>query len=132
MSRNQVFAGVATAAVLIGLVFGFHEAGSPGIQRLANADAARIEDLDAISRAVGRYFTAYGKLPLNLAELSGTGSVLRLGDLETRTAYDYRPLDERRFEVCAVFSTDNRRTEPRPSPRGRVHGAGRQCFTYPE
>jgi hypothetical protein len=131
MNRNQVFAGIATAAVLIGLEFGFHQAGSPGIQRLANADAVRTGDLNAISRAVTGHFTAYGKLPISLAELRATGSVLRLNDPDTRRAYDYRPLDERRFELCAVFSTDNR-TEPRPSPQAHVHGAGRQCFTYPE
>lgn len=131
MSRNQVFAGVATAAVLLGLAFGFQQAGSPGIQRLANADAARIGDLANISRAVGRYVTVYGKLPQNLEELSGGGSVLRLSDPDTRTAYGYRPLDERRFELCAVFATDDR-TEPHLSPRGRVHGVGRQCFNYPE
>jgi hypothetical protein len=131
MSRNQVFAGVATVAVLLGLTFGFHQAGSPGVQRLANADAARIEDLTTISGAVGRYFTAYGRLPRSIAELSAGGSVLRLSDPDTKTTYEYRPLDERRFELCAVFSTDST-TEPRPSPRGRVHGAGRQCFAYPE
>ena len=131
MTRNQVFAGVATAAVLLGLALGFHQAGLPGIQRLANADAARIEDLNGISRAVNRYFTIYSKLPANLVELSASGQVLRLSDPETRTPYYYRRLDERRFELCAMFATDNR-TEALPLPQNRVHGAGRQCFTYPE
>jgi hypothetical protein len=127
MSRNQVFAGMATAAVLAGLALGFHEAGSPRDQRLANADAARINDLTAISGAVTRYLNVYGKLPQSLAQLRGS---FRLSDPENRTAYEYRPLDEHRFELCATFSTDNR-SEARP-PRERVHGAGRQCFTYPE
>jgi len=131
MSRNQAFAAVSTVAVLLGLALGFRQAGSPGLQRLANADAARIEDLNAISQAVSRHYAAYGKLPQSLAELGGNGLGLRLSEPDTSTAYDYRPLDERRFELCATFATDNRAEVRRPARR-RVHGAGRQCFAYPE
>ena len=131
MTRNQVFAACATIAVVIGLALGFREAGSPALQRLANADQARVEDLNAISRAVGRHHAAYGKLPQGLAELGGTSPLLRLSDPDTGVLYDYRPLDEHRFELCAIFST-NTRTEALRSPRGRPHNAGRQCFTYPE
>lgn len=131
MRRNQLFAAGATAAVLLALALGFHQVGSPGLQRLAKADETRIEDLNRISEAVFRHRSAYGKLPDNLSELGGSGPLLRLTDPDTKTAYDYRTLDERRFELCVVFSTDNRAEVRRP-PRERLHGAGRQCFTYPE
>jgi hypothetical protein len=130
MSRDRIFAVAATTAVLIGLALGFHGAGSPGLQRLANMDQVRIEDLNLVSQAVRRHYAAFGTLPATLANL-GNAFDLRLNDPETRMVYEYRPLDERRFQLCAVFSTDNR-TEAQRSPRDRAHGAGRQCFIYPE
>lgn len=131
MSRNQLFAAGSTVAVLFGLALGFHQAGSPRLQRLANADEARLNDLNVISGAVRGHYAVYKSLPQSLAELGRNGRVVRISDPDTGIAYEYRPLDERRFELCAVFSTDNR-SEPSRSPGFRVHGAGRQCFTYPE
>jgi hypothetical protein len=130
MSRNKIFAVAATAAVLLGLVLGFHQAGSPSLQRLSHADEVRIEDINLISTLVRNHYAAYKKLPQSLAEFSGNPS-LRLSDPETRVPYEYRALDEPRFELCAVFSTDNRADTHR-SPIFRVHGAGHQCFVYPQ
>lgn len=131
MSRNGLFASAATAAVLMGLAFGFHEAGSPRLQRMANADETRLRDLNLISAAVLRHYAAYSKLPQNLAELNGSGPILRLGDPETGAAYEYRPLDDRRFELCAAFVTSTQ-SEMRGPQWARAHAVGRQCFTYPE
>jgi hypothetical protein len=130
MSRDQAFGAVAAVAVLIALALGFHEAGSPGSQRLANLDQVRLQNLDTVSFAVRKHYAAYNKLPQTLAEV-GNGYPLTLNDPETKLAYEYRPLDERRFELCAVFSTDNR-NEGNRSPPARLHGPGRQCFIYPE
>lgn len=129
MTRNQLFAAASTAAVLLGLVLGFHQSGSPARQRLAHADEVRIQDMNLISTLVINHYAAYGKLPQSLAEF-GENPALKLNDPDHR-AYEYLPLDERRFEVCAIFSTDNTQNTPR-SPIRRAHGAGRQCFTYPE
>jgi hypothetical protein len=129
MNRNRVFAAGATAAVLLGLALGFHQVGSPGLQRLAHADEVRIQDINQISTLVRNHYAAYSKLPQSLAEFSGNPG-LRLSDPD-KLAYEYRPLGERRFEVCAVFSTDNRADTHR-SPIRRAHGAGRQCFMFPE
>ena len=130
MNRNRAFAAGATTAVLIALAFGFHQAGSPRLQRMANADEMRLRDLNMISAAVLGHFNSYSKLPQTLAEINGSGPILRLNDPETGTAYEYYPLDERRFELCAVFSTGNQ-TETRRPPWARAHAAGHQCFTYP-
>lgn len=130
MSRNRFFAAAAIAAVLFALALGFHQAGSPHIQRLAHADEARLNDLNVISRLVSDHYALFHKLPQSLTELGGSAPALRLNDPVTRIAYEYRPLDERRFELCAVFSTENRTEGLRPP--SRVHAAGRQCFSYPE
>jgi hypothetical protein len=129
MSRNQVFAAGATLAVVVGLGLGFYQAGSPHLQRLAKADESRVQDLNEISQAVRRYHSQNLKLPQYLTELDQIGPPFRIADPETRAPYEYRTLDERRFELCAVFATDNR-TEVRRVPGDRPHAAGRQCFSF--
>jgi hypothetical protein len=131
VSRNRLFAICATAVVLTAIALGFHEAGSPRAQRLINADRSRLEDLNQISVAINAHHSPDRKLPQTLAEASNTNPGVRLADPETGAAYEYRPLDERRFELCAVFATSNRGRANR-WPQERVHSAGRQCFTYPE
>ena len=123
MSRNRFFAAATTAAVLFALALGFHQTGSPHIQRLAHADEARLNDFNAISMAVAEYYAVFHKLPESLAELRGSRPNLRIRDPETRIGYEYRALDERRFELCATFSTENRTEALRPPARkiGRAH-----------
>ena len=127
MNRNLAFAACASVAVVAAVVMGFLEAGSPEAQRLANADEVRLRDLNMINFAVARYRSAHGELPEDLAQLDGATGY-SLNDPETGAPYEYRAVDETRFELCAVFATDNRE---QGRAQGRAHGAGRQCFHYP-
>ena len=52
MTFHRVFAGIATAIVLLAVVWGFILSGSPMTQRLRNFDDRRVEDLRAIVNAV--------------------------------------------------------------------------------
>ncbi|MGD1071514.1 MAG: hypothetical protein ABSB15_15335 [Bryobacteraceae bacterium] len=131
MTRNQAFAAAATAAVLLGLVLGFTEAGSPGLQRRANADVVRSQNLHAISLDIRRRYAAHSQLPQSLNELSRVNPNLRITDPETGAAYEYHPLDQGRFELCAVFATASGPETIQPYGV-RPHGAGRQCLTWPE
>ena len=46
-------------------------------------------------------------------------------------AYDYLPLDARRYQLCAHFLTDTADNRyGRQYPVERAHGAGRHCFTH--
>lgn len=127
MTRNQAFAAGATAAVLLGLVLGFTDAGSPALQRHANADVLRSRNLQAIEQVIRRYYAAHTQLPLGLADLSRTNPTLRITDPETNAPYEYYPLNLGKFELCAVFATAYE-----PGTPYLAHGQGRQCFTYPE
>lgn len=129
MNRNHAFGAAATALVLLAIALGIHAAGTPAQQRLVNADETRVRDLNALSMAISGHYRTGHQLPRTLAELN-PAYPLHLKDPDSRP-YQYRPHEGGRFELCAVFATDNRDESPGMVPR-RLHAAGPQCFTYPE
>lgn len=43
-------------------------------------------------------------------------------------SYDYRRVDEKSFELCAVFDRESSVDRPRPSADFWLHRTGRHCF----
>lgn len=100
--------------------------GSPADERVNRLDARRVADLQQIDRAVSLHWTRQGRLPASLDEVSrDPGIAINLVDPTTMEPYAYRALDEKTFEVCAVFES----MEPREQSRSTFwsHGTGRQC-----
>jgi hypothetical protein len=83
--------------------------------------------LFALSRQVNARWTNNAhKLPEHLDELSGVA----FADPVTRIAYEYRVKGASQYELCAVFSADNRKDQdPTKLPAKWSHSAGRYCFT---
>lgn len=115
----------ATVAVVATSIGGFLVLGSPNRQRQLQADRSRLQDLHAIARQLhDRFETANrGEKPFSLPE------TLRRDwrDPLTGEPYEYRPLDDERYQLCAEFAL------PTPEPvrnRDRFwqHPAGRHCF----
>lgn len=120
-----VVAGLVGAAVTAGLVM----MGSPTEARNRRLDARRVGDLAQIARGVDVFWSRRAVLPASLDELAAElGSNPPLRDPESGQAYDYRPLDANRYELCAVFATESE-GEPRgANARFWVHGRGLACF----
>lgn len=117
----------AIVLVIAGVGGGLWILGSPAQERVNRLDSRRINDLQQIERAVNLHWTRQRRLPASLDELSGEAGVrISLRDPVTMEPYAYRPLDEQRFEVCAVFES----AAPREGTSASFwsHGAGRQCF----
>jgi len=127
--RERVAGAVATVAVVGAVAAGVYLLGSPSEERTLRLDQRRVSDLGALSGAVDVYWTRHQKLPASLDELrSEPVGRLDLEDPGARTSYEYRPLSERSYEVCAVFERDSA-AQDRPAPDGVwAHRAGRQCF----
>ncbi len=131
-SRDRWFASAAAVAVLLGLALGFHGAGTPSVQRRLTADSVRLRDLATLFGEIKIQYTTLGRAPQSLNDIPTTNPALRLRDPETGAPYEYRPVNDRQFELCANFATTNSSASPAPYiPDTRPHGAGRQCFTYP-
>ncbi len=127
MTRDRTFAIGASMAVAAALVLGFMQLGSPGKQRLMEADRRRVQDLRRISIAVhDAWATPDNKLPTALSELPAS-SVPR--DPLTKNAYEYRVTGASTYRLCATFALDNQQGEEnRQSPEWQ-HPAGYHCFS---
>lgn len=124
-SRDRGMAWGAAAVVAVAIVLGFLQLGSPREQRKLQADTRRVQALSQMSRQVETYWATHAKqLPANLEQLPGGRTV----DPITGAAYEYRPGQGSRYELCAVFA---RGSEARPGAMGPdqwAHGPGRHCF----
>ena len=126
------------AAVVVALVvsvgYGIYLAGSPSLVRDIRLDQQRVRDLRNISSAVDEYWRTHENLPQTLdAMRDSEGIYIRsAADPVTEERYEYSPLSERGYELCAVFVTDSseqRRDSPRSFSDSKwEHGVGRQCF----
>lgn len=128
LTPRHLVAGVAIALVIAGVAGGLMILGPPSEERINRFDRRRVEDLQRIEQAVNVYRTRYGRLPTSLEELAREAGIgINARDPGTMDAYEYRPLDDRKLELCAVFE---RESEQAPAFAGGFwsHGAGRRCF----
>ena len=130
-SLDQVFATVATVAVIFGLVAGFWVLGTPSRQRLIAADRQRLQDIRSTAQKL--YGKAKGKedykLPKTLRE-----NVLAQDPL-TNQPYFYQRLTEKTYQLCAEFATDSstyplqNRSQKRNLDKW-AHPQGKHCFDF--
>ncbi len=106
---NKVLLLGLIALVSAALIGGFMAVGGPGYARLEQQDAQRARHLQDLyvylqCRSSGE------PLPETLADESYCPrevSRTQVKDPVTGEAYQYRRLDDRRFEICAVFVTES-------------------------
>jgi hypothetical protein len=128
LTPRHLAAGFAIVLVIAGVAGGLMILGPPSEERINRFDRRRVEDLQRIEEAVNVYQTRHGRFPTSLEELSREAGIgINARDPGTMDAYEYRPLDDRKFELCAVFE---RESEQAPTFTGGFwsHGAGRRCF----
>ena len=131
LSIDRIFAIVATTAVVCGLAAGFWVVGTPGRQRLVNADRRRLQDIRRIAQNL--YWKAQEQNGYTLPESLPENDLAR--DPLTDRPYEYRRLTESAYQLCAEFGTDSS-TYPlqnRSSDAGAnrwEHPQGNHCFDF--
>ena len=132
--NNLYVRGLLVVSVLVVagcIAYALTLTGSPGSQRDERLDEQRVSHLSNIAENIDLYWELNEELPTDLTDMSGPRYFLnRMHDPETGLRYEYRVMEEPRYELCAVFSTDSSgaQREPRFSERAWDHGAGRNCF----
>ncbi len=128
--RLRIFAAVVAAAVVAAIVAGLVVLGSPAEQRRLRLDERRVRDLNAIVGEINLHWRTKSRLPATLGELRDGARTVRHSDPVTSLEYEYRPIEGKEFELCAVFESESRSEPPYWSRRDRIwsHGRGRQCF----
>jgi hypothetical protein len=124
-------AAVAIALTLV-VMAGFWMLGTPAHQRELSLDERRVQDLRGIATHIHLRWVRAGvgerALPAALLELRPApgGGRLVMHDPATGRPYTYRVRSESKYQLCASFQTDQRR-----SPRGEEfwnHAAGEHCY----
>lgn len=142
MTSRQLHRGFAlwgTFLFSLLLLGGMTLIGSPFQERLRRIDEQRLSDLRGIRRALeilcvdrsGDRPRLVADLPKTLAELDlrarqgdAVPWALSLQDPATKAPYEYRPLEDSQFELCAQFDLSRQRKwEPFWN-----HPAGKHCF----
>ena len=138
--RMRLFVRSTIVIVSAAILVGFFVAGSPFAERERRFDKQRVSDLQTIQYQIINYWQAKEKLPLELEDLRNEllGFVPPL-DPETAEPYEYRVVDDKSFEFCAVFNTSSKYEGDISTPiavPGRPdsleiwsHQEGRTCFS---
>ncbi|MDO8556969.1 MAG: DUF5671 domain-containing protein [Candidatus Jorgensenbacteria bacterium] len=133
------FAYIASAIVIIAIIFGFLSVGSPMSERVRKFDDRRTQDLQTIQSEIVYYWQNKGKLPVSLSvmndDLRGF-TVPEDPDSKSGNIYEYKITGIKNFELCATFSLPSRNYESGEiqQPRGYgidniwTHKEGRTCF----
>jgi hypothetical protein len=129
-SRNRLYAIVAIVIVGFGVIVGFAQIGSPGVQRSVSEDARRLFDLSSLAQGVHMRWLSRGQkdfvLPATIQDLQATtGRAVGIIDPVNGQVYEYAPSQGSAYRLCATFSL------PRETdlPAQWRHPAGRACFT---
>lgn len=126
-----LFVAFITASGLLAVAAAISIMDSPQTARLKRLDSLRVQDLRALSNAIGDYQRKTRKLPESLQQLVpnlGSDS-LKLHD-EKQRPYIYHMKDAATYELCANF--DRAADEDERSfdfPRSAKHPAGDYCFS---
>ena len=128
-SLGKTIVAIASTLVVVSIIAGVILVGSPAEGRLQRLDRGRIEDLKGIMVAIDSFRVRNERLPASL-EVLGADPRVHVSTVDPGSAepYEYRPLDEDTYELCASFDGES------PAPRRRTpagfwsHGVGRQCF----
>lgn len=121
--------------VLASFIFSLFVVESPKETRLRKIDQEVINDFSKINSAVNMYYNEYGKLPDSAEVAKEDSGYLLDNDLKhpvTGKVYEYKKIDEKKYELCADFNLSNKDTE---EYRGQYyedvwrHDAGYQCIS---
>ncbi|WP_243366114.1 DUF1559 domain-containing protein [Fundidesulfovibrio soli] len=129
--RSNLFLGVMGLAVLVALAAGLNAIGTPEEARMRRLDTQRVNNLRNISNAMENYHRSHENLPASLDQLQQPSGFngLHLNDPETKQPYEYKPLTQDTYELCAQFQTvQDAGAEERADNPFWHHGAGRHCF----
>ncbi|MEM1369800.1 MAG: hypothetical protein AAGG02_17710 [Cyanobacteria bacterium P01_H01_bin.15] len=130
---NQVDRVAASGAIIVvasALIYAFWVLGSPQKQRQIRLDEERLREIHQIAEQL----VSQQDAPNDSSDLPETlpNNLLDFKDPITNTPYEYRRLDDERFELCADFATNQDNASPSRQRRHSFwqHPAGPHCFEF--
>jgi len=128
-SLGKTIVAAAVGVVLVSIITGVILVGTPSEGRLQRFDSTRIEDLKGIMAGMDSFWSRNERLPASLEELMADPRVeVKTQDPGSTEPYDFTPMDEDTYELCATFDLETLAPGRPSSADFWRHGAGRQCF----
>lgn len=137
-TRIPTYAAIIGSLLMILLVVtGLSELGSPKHNRFTRLDEERIMDLQQIQSYVVDYWRQKEELPTSLEDVEDEVLNIQLPvDPKTNVEYRYKKVDDLSFELCGTFDTSVEKEQSQPSryPAAMYaggtweHGTGFECF----
>jgi hypothetical protein len=124
VGRDAWMAGVSALAVVLTVLLGFVQLGTPNTQRMLRGDEKRVQDLYQLGAQINARYSRAQHLPAHLDELPGVA----FADPVTRIAYPYHAKEGGNYELCATFAMDSARDNAASRSRAWAHPAGSHCF----
>ena len=103
MSRERLFASVASTAVAATIVIGFVIIGSPSTERARRQDQRRVSDLQSLSYSIDNYYVTRGSLPKDLAALYADSALTPVKGPDGMSSYRYEPGPDAAYRLCTRF-----------------------------
>ena len=131
---HRAFAAASALGVVATFAIGLLLAGTPGVQRQYQADQKRVQALRTIAYAIEAQsrLVKPGErtLPASLNSLIANGRLQQtaIRDPESNKLYDYRALDETRYQLCARFNQPAENDARIVASGFWQHGSGQACF----
>jgi hypothetical protein len=124
--RDRMMAALSSAVVVLMVILGFFQLGSPREQRNVRADSERVLQLYRFSAEIRSYWTAHAsQLPHIINQLPG---FVQANDPITHAPYEYHPRQGSQYELCATFARSSDQNQVGPGNDQWTHPAGRHCF----
>jgi hypothetical protein len=126
MNTQRAITIAMAALAIFAIVAGFRLLGTPDRQRRIAQDNERIEDMQSIAVALRRRAAALPKTVPATVERTYTRYYMPGHGSVRTSAYEYRRINARHFQLCAVFLEPADET----SVATFAHGAGRTCYRF--
>ena len=124
--RDRFMAALSAAIVVLVLILGFSQLGSPGKQREFRADAQRVQQLFQLGSEIKLYWSSHSsQLPSSLDQLPNANFFF---DPVTRAPYEYHPGQGSQYQLCATFAQSSESRDVTAEQRQWNHAAGHHCF----
>jgi hypothetical protein len=119
----KIFTFVTLILVITVFVAAWFFVESPKEARARRLDGMVLNNFSSLNNVINNYYELKGELPENLTELENFDHYFNPSDLvdpETKEPFVYKLLNEKEFELCAIFRTSNLNEQAELAYRGAI------------
>lgn len=133
MKKNTIAIIIFSVLVVLTIIYGFLDGGSPRAAQEKRYDDKRIQDIQNIRSWVGSYYRTNQALPSTTSQAfqlnNSSGGQVAPVDPETNLEYSYQIIGSKEYKLCSTFATDTIKDTPTYLSE-YAHPKGLHCFTF--